>query len=137
MGECQQKEEKSLRACLCGPEGYEFGGAVERGDQPGGRKIDQQTDQLRRRNGTEDAEYGATSGAVVLLCPKVLADEGSESHGKAGNRQEDESLDLGVGTASCDCHLAKLIDIGLDEYICNRNNGILESGRKSIGQDLS
>lgn len=94
MGKRKQKEEKCLRARLGCPEGNDPGGAVECGDQPGGTDIDQQADQFRDDRCAEDTEYSAPFCAVVLLCTQVLADEGGESQGKAGDRQEHKPLDL-------------------------------------------
>ena len=41
-------------------------------------------------------------------------------------------MDLRVRAAAGNRHLAELIDIRLNEYIGNRDDGILESGGESI-----
>ena len=84
-----------------------------------------------------DSEPGSLPCPLSLPCAQVLTDEGGESQREAGDRQETESLDLGIRSASCNSHLSELVNISLDEYIRNGYDGVLQSGRESVGQKLS
>lgn len=74
---------------------------------------------------------------VVLFCAKVLADEGGQSHGKAGHWKEGEALTFSVRTAACHGYFAECIDVGLYKNVGNGNDGVLKTSRNTILDNLS
>ncbi len=136
MREGEQEEESGLCVRLPGAEGDDLGGIVERGDQLRGEQVDEDPDQLSHCGGTCNSEQGSFSGALILSGSKVLAYEGGQSQGEAGDGQEAEALDLRIRAASRDSHLSELVNISLDEYIGNGYDGILKSRRKPVVQKL-
>lgn len=132
MGESQQKEKEGLCPGLSCSKGDDFGSIVESGNQQGRRKIDEHPDDFRADDGTYHSEGCALLGSVIFTRTQILADEGGKSHGEAGDRQKAEALYLGVGAAAGDSHLSELVDICLDEYIGNGDDGILEAGGQTV-----
>ncbi len=112
---------------LFGTKGDDFRGIVKGGNQLWRGYIYKYADHLSDRNRTEDAEYGAFLSSFKLSRSQVLTDECGKSHRETGDGQKAESLDSRISAASCNSHLSKLVNIGLDEYIGNRDDGILES----------
>ena len=67
---------------------------------------------------------------------QILADEGGERHGEAGNRKKAEAFDFGVRAEAGHGHFAEGIDIGLYDHIGKGDDGILDSGGKPQVEDL-
>lgn len=136
VGKSQQKEEKCLCPCLAGSEGNDLGSIIESCNQRRCREIDQYPDDFRSRDGTDDTENSPFSRTVSSPGTQILTDKGSKGQGETGDRKKTEPLYLRVCAAACHSHLSELIDICLHKYIRNRDDGILESGRQSIGENL-
>ena len=94
MGEGQQEIKEGDGPRLCRAVSNDFRRPVKGTDQQRDGKVQEDSDQLCRHNGTEDAETGSFFCTAVLLCPKVLADESSQRKGKAGNGKEAEAFDF-------------------------------------------
>ena len=71
------------------------------------------------------------------FCSQILTDKSSKCQCKTGDRKESKSLDLHIRTTSGNRHFPKLVDICLDEYICQRNDRVLESCGQTIRNDLA
>ena len=95
------------------------------------------TDQLRDRKGTDHTEYSALFSTLILFCTQILTDKSSKCQCKTGDRKESKSLDLHIRTTSGNRHFPKLVYICLDEYICQRNDRVLESCGQTIRNDLA
>ncbi len=100
MGEGKQKVKKRNGSRLGRAVGDDFRRTVESGNQDGDGKVDEDTNQLRHGNRTKDAEPGAFFCALILPCPQVLADEGSEGKGKTGDGKEAEAFYFGISAAA-------------------------------------
>ena len=109
---------------------------AERGDQHRRKAIDRQADQLCNGNGAEDAEYRSFLGTVIFFRPQILADKGSESQGKTGDGQEAEAFYLRIRAAAGHCHFSEFVNVGLYHHVSQRDNGILQSRGKAVGNDL-
>ena len=83
-----------------------------------------------------NAENSAFFCPFVFFCTQVLTDKGSKRQGKTGNRKKSKAFNLAVRAAACHCHLSKFINVGLHYHVCQRNNGILQTCRKTIGNNL-
>ena len=116
--------------------GDDLRGAAECGDQHRCKSIDHQADKLCNSNRTKDSENSSFLGTAVFLCPQILADKGGERQGKAGDGKETEALHLRIRAAAGHCHFPEFVNVGLHHYIRQRNNGILQSCRKAVGNDL-
>ena len=68
---------------------------------------------------------------------EILADEGRQRHGEAGDRQERKALQLGIRTVGRHGNLAEGVDIGLDNDICKADDGVLHTGRQTVADDLA
>ncbi len=73
---------------------------------------------------------------LILSGAEILAYERGQGHGKAGDRQKSEAFDLRIGAASSHRHFPETVDIGLDHHVSQRNNGVLETGRETVCDDL-
>ena len=133
-GRQQEKEDRTdLR--LSDTEGDRLRLLGEGADQIGRGEIDRNADQLRRRNGTENAEAGALLGPVVFARAQILAHKGGQRHLKAGDRQEGEALDLGIGAAAGDGHGAEGVDVGLYHDVGNGDDRVLQAGGQTVAYD--
>ena len=92
VGQGQHTEEHGLDIGLA--HSYLDGGLVicEEADQGPLKEDQRKTDHLRHHHTADQAKAGALLGPVKLLCAQVLADEGGQGHGKAGNGQEGKAL---------------------------------------------
>ena len=72
----------------------------------------------------------------MVACAKVLADEGGYCHGEGHYRNENEAFDFGIGTAARHCNIAEGIDIGLNDHVCDGDDGVVDSGRDSLMKDF-
>ncbi len=136
MGEGQQEIEKRSNAGMGRAIGDYFRGTIESGNQSGNGEIDTDSHKFCHDDRAENTKPGTLFSPVILPGAQILADERGKGHGETGDRQETEALDLGVGAASCYRHLAKLVDVGLHHHIGQGDDGILKSGRQSVGDDL-
>lgn len=110
--------------------------AAECGDEYRRKTIDHQADQFCNGYRTEDPEEGALFGPVIFFRTQILADKGSEGQGKAGDRQEPEAFYLRIRAAAGYRHFSELIDVRLHHHVSQRDNGILQSCGKTVGNDL-
>lgn len=101
------------------------------------RCVDDEADQLCCDQTAKDAEAGSFFCPIVFSGAQVLADKSSQRHGETGDRKKGEAFDPAVSAAACHCHFSKGIDVGLDKYIGNGNDGILQSGWQTVGDDLA
>ena len=95
------------------------------------------TDQLRDRKRADHTEYSALFSTVIFFCSQILTDKSSKCQSKTGDRKEPKSLDLHISPTSGNRHFPKLVDICLDEYICQGNDRVLESCWQTIRNDLA
>lgn len=136
MGKCQQEVKQRHGARLRNAEGNDLRIAVEGGDQVRGQDVNADAYEFCKADRADDAEVRAFFGTVVFFCPQVLADEGCQRQRKACDRQKAEAFDLGISAAAGDCHFAEAVDIGLDNDVCQGNDGVLQSGRQAVLDDL-
>ena len=136
VGKCQKKIEQSHRAGL-GRSIYDnLRIIVKGGDEQGREGIDENADELCSDDGAENAKAGSLFRPLILSGAEILAHERGKGHGKAGDRQESEAFDLRIGAASRHRHFPETVDIGLDYHVSQRYNGVLETGRETVCDDL-
>ena len=137
MRKCQQEIEQSHCTSLLYSKGYHIRITVKGCNQHRGGKINDDSYALCHNKTADNTEAGAFFCSVILFGPKILADKGSQRHRKAGDRKKTKPFYFGIGAASGYCQFAKAVDIRLDNHICQRNNGILNACRQSVGNDLA
>ena len=122
--------------CLPRCKSHNLGTAVKGCRQVRDQHIHDHADQFRKCHGTDNPERRAFFCPVILPCAQILPDKRCECHRKTGNRQEGKTFDLGIHTAACDCHHAKLVNIGLHHDVGNRNNRVLQTGGQTKADNL-
>ena len=128
VGEGEQAVEQGHRAGVVHAEGYHGGVAVEQGDQEGGQGEDGHSDELRQHGAADEAELHALAHPVEAPGADVLADEGGQGQGEAGDREEGEALNLAVGAAAGHGRGAEGVDIGLDDHVGQGDHRALHTG---------
>ena len=136
MGEGQQAVEQRRCSGLTDAQLYDSGSLVEESDEAGGEHITAHPDELGQQHCCKDAEPSALFGPVVLPGTQILADKGGAGHVEAGDGQEGEAFDLGMGSIGGHGQLAEGIDLGLDDHVGKRDDGILYTGGKPIPNDF-
>ena len=116
---------------------YDLWLTVEEANQMGRKEVKTDAHELCKNGGTTDAEKHTFFDPVIFLGAKILADKGRKCLGKTGDRQESEAFYFRVGAAAGHGSFAKAVNIGLDHHIGNGNNGILNTGRKTVSDDLT
>ena len=111
-----------------GTKGDSIGRIAEQANELRREHIGGNADQLRKDHGAGNAEGHTFVDTVEFPGPQILADEGAQRHGKAGDGQKGKALNLGVGSAACHGGFSKAVDIGLNHHIGNGNHGILHAG---------
>lgn len=137
VGESEQEIKEGDGPGLRASIGNDFRCAIKGGNKGGDCKVDKNAYQFSHNNRTEDAETRAFFCPVILLCPKILADKSREGEGEASDRKKAETFYFGVCAAACNGHFAELVDVGLDDNIGKCNNGVLEAGGKTVGNNLA
>jgi len=137
VGEGQQAIEQADGAHVAGTEIDGLGGTAEEANELGSEDVGKHTDGLRHDHGAGDAEAHTFLDPVILVGTQVLAHEGGQGHGEAGDRQEGKALQLGVGTAAGHGGLAEAVDIGLNHHIGDGDHGILNAGGQAKPDDIA
>ena len=136
VGEGQQKIEECYGAGLSGTKRNHLWIIIKSGYQYRSKPVDQKAHEFSGDDGTQNTETGSLLGTVILAGAQILADEGGHGHGEAGDWQKAEALDFGISPAPGHGHFPKTVDISLHNYIGNGYNGILETGRQAVLDDL-
>ena len=136
VGKGQEEVKQCIDPGLAGPILDDFRGTVEGGNQMGNEKKHKDSHKLCQRDGTEYTEAGAFFYTVIFFCPDVLTGEGSNGKGKTGNREKSKAFHLGIRAAAGHSHFSERVDVGLYHHVSQGNDGILDAGRKTVGNDL-
>lgn len=123
--------------CLTDTKSHNLRITVKSSDKNRRDKINKDSDALCHDKAAPNAKAGSFFCPVVFSGSQVLADKGGQSHGEAGDRKKAEAFYLGVCAASGYRQVSKTVDIGLDDYIGQRDDRILKTGRKSVADDLA
>ena len=137
VGEGQEEEKERGGAGLGHTDTNDLRIGVEGGDELGSKEEHRHTDELGQHHRGPDAEPRPLPGPLVLRGAQVLADKGGEGHGEAGDGQEAEALDLGVGAHPGHGQLPEGVDVGLDHYVGKGDDGALEPGGQAHLDDLT
>ena len=136
VGIGQQEVEQRDGSRLARAEGNDLRSGRKNRDQLRRKSIHAHADQLRQCNGGKNAEARALFRAVVLHRAEVLAGVGGQSHGKAGDRQEGEALQLGIRAVSRHGQLAEGVDIALHDDVCQADDRVLHAGGQAVSHHL-
>ena len=136
MGERKQEVEKTNGAHMLNTVANGRCRFTEKADQLRRKHIGKYADQLRHDTAAYDAEGNALFHSGMLSCAKVLSHKGGEGLGKAGDRQEGKTLQLGVCAAAGHGSLAKAVDIGLHHHVGNGDDAVLHAGGDTVAEDL-
>lgn len=136
VGKCQEEIKQRIDPGLAGSTLDDFRCAVKGGDQMGNEKKHKDPHKFCQCDGTEYAEAGTFFDTVIFFCPDVLTGEGSNGKGKTGNREKSKALDLGIRATAGHSHFSERVDVGLYHHVSQGNDGILDAGRKTVGNDL-
>ena len=136
MVKSQKAVKKGDGPGLAHPVGQHLRVAVEQADELRGPQPDHQADDLRQDGGAQDAEPCSLLHPVHLPGPQVLADKGGQSHGEAGDREEGEALDPGVGAAARHGVVSEGVDVALNDDVGQADDGVLDTGGQAEANDL-
>ena len=136
VGEGQEEIGEGLQFGLAGAEIHHLWGVVEKRDELGAKEIDGDTHQLRQDHGAADSEPDALLHPVILPGSQVLAHEGGQGHGEAGDGQKGKALHLGVGATASHGGVAKAVDVGLDHQVGKGDDGILHARGQAEADDI-
>ena len=136
MAQGQEAIEQRLGFGLEVAVGYHIRVVVEEGDEERRAEEDQQAHSLGQQHRAEHSKPRAALDPVILPGAQVLAHEGRQTHDKAGHRQEGEALDLGIGAAAGHGVGAEGVDIGLDHYIGQTDDRVLDTRGQAEADDL-
>ena len=136
MGEGQQAIEQADGPHMPHAKIDDFGGIVKNPDQLGCEQVGTDTDQLRHNAGAGDAEAHTLLYPVVFAGTQVLAHEGGKGLAEAGDGQEGEAFQLGIGAAACHSRRAETVDAALNHQIRHGDDGILDTGGQAEADDI-
>ena len=136
MGIGQQAVEQRNGSRLPCAEGDDFRSRGKNRDQLRREDIHPHADQLRQRDGGQNAEACALLRPVILHRAQVLTGIGGQSHGKACDRQEGEALQFGICAVSRHGQLAKGVDIALHDDVRQADDRVLHAGGQAIAHHL-
>ena len=113
-----------------------LGGLAEDANHLGREQVAKQADQLCGKTAAQNTEGNTFFGSVILLCAKVLSDEGGQCLSEAVYGQEGETFQLGVCAAAGHGGLAETVDVGLNHHIGKGNHAELDAGGQTVANDL-
>ena len=136
VGIGQQAVEQRNGSRLLRAEGDDLRSRRKNRNQLRREDIHAHADQLRQRDGDQNAEARALLRTIILHRSEILAGVGSQSHRKARDWQESKALQLGIRAVSGHGQLAERVDIALQNDVRQTDDRVLHAGRQTIAHHL-
>ena len=132
MGKSQQAVKQADGTHMLYAKVDSLGRFAEKANQLGRKGIADKPHQFRHQAAANNSEADTLFHPIVVTGAQVLSYKSRKRLRKAGDRQEGEALQLGIGAAACHSGFAKAVDIGLHHHIGKGNHTVLHTGGQAV-----